>query len=136
VSESTEVRGEEGKKGAMEFSSLGEHCSYEGCHQLDFLPFTCNACEQVFCVEHRRYREHACPAAGPEQSVTVPQCPLCEQLVPLTPGDDPNFVIDDHISRGCPQRKRKANRCSVKGCNKSELVPVVCLRCRGRFCLM
>lgn len=28
-------------------------CSYPGCRQHDFLPFTCSACGRVFCQEHR-----------------------------------------------------------------------------------
>jgi hypothetical protein len=31
---------------------------------VDFLPFTCDCCSNVFCLEHRSYDAHRCPKAG------------------------------------------------------------------------
>jgi hypothetical protein len=33
--------------GTPAMPDLGQHCSRDDCHQLDFLPFTCNACHKV-----------------------------------------------------------------------------------------
>mmetsp|Transcript_30347 Transcript_30347/g.26893 ORF Transcript_30347/g.26893 Transcript_30347/m.26893 type:complete len:88 (-) Transcript_30347:245-508(-) len=46
----------------MEFSNLGEHCSYKYCRQLDYLPFQCDGCMHKFCTSHRRYNDHECTA--------------------------------------------------------------------------
>jgi len=34
--------------GTEAFPDLGKHCQRVDCHQLDFLPFTCDGCKQVF----------------------------------------------------------------------------------------
>ncbi len=78
--------------------SLGQHCSAEECHQLDFLPFDCDACGKVFCLDHRSYKAHRCSkAAGRESTVIV--CPLCAKSVRLTPGQDPNVAFEAHSSK-------------------------------------
>jgi hypothetical protein len=33
--------------GTEAFPDLGKHCQHLDCHQLDFLPFTCDGCKQV-----------------------------------------------------------------------------------------
>ncbi|XP_077983492.1 AN1-type zinc finger protein 1-like [Glandiceps talaboti] len=40
--------------------NIGQHCSVITCKQLDFLPFTCNGCLQLFCLEHRSIDSHNC----------------------------------------------------------------------------
>ncbi|KAE8599104.1 hypothetical protein XENTR_v10017064 [Xenopus tropicalis] len=40
---------------------VGQHCSAENCGQLDFLPFRCDGCSGVFCLEHRSRESHGCP---------------------------------------------------------------------------
>ena len=78
--------------------SLGQHCSAEECYQLDFLPFDCDACGKVFCLDHRSYKAHRCSkAAGRESTVIV--CPLCAKSVRLTPGQDPNVAFEAHSSK-------------------------------------
>ncbi|XVE67996.1 hypothetical protein DITRI_Ditri09bG0033000 [Diplodiscus trichospermus] len=47
--------------GTEAFPDLGKHCQHSACHQLDFLPFICEGCHKVFCLEHRSYRSHECP---------------------------------------------------------------------------
>lgn len=56
--------------------SIGQHCSVDTCQQLDFLPFKCDCCSKVYCLEHRTYAAHQCPAAGTKEC-TVFVCPLC-----------------------------------------------------------
>lgn len=41
-----------------EFYNLGAHC-YK-CKTKDFLPFKCDLCNHVFCLEHRTYEAHNC----------------------------------------------------------------------------
>ncbi|XP_053569144.1 AN1-type zinc finger protein 1 [Bombina bombina] len=40
---------------------IGEHCGFEHCGQLDFLPFICDGCSRVFCLQHRSRDAHGCP---------------------------------------------------------------------------
>ncbi|XP_053103168.1 AN1-type zinc finger protein 1 isoform X4 [Hemicordylus capensis] len=39
---------------------IGQHCGIEQCRQLDFLPFVCDGCSGVFCLEHRSRTAHDC----------------------------------------------------------------------------
>ena len=76
--------------------SIGRHC--EACGSLDFLPFRCDACKQVFCLNHRSYKAHACTeAAGRESSII--KCPLCAKAVKVLPGEDPSAVFKAHTSQ-------------------------------------
>eukprot|EP00871_Galdieria_phlegrea_P005400 jgi/Galph1/5861/GphlegSOOS_G4493.1 len=58
---------------------LGKHCSLKECNRLDFLPYTCPDCEQVFCGEHRQPTVHNCTSLKSEkQSVQqLKQLPIC-----------------------------------------------------------
>lgn len=47
-----------------DLESLGRHCQFEYCGQLDFLPFRCESCRSTFCLEHRSETAHKCPRAG------------------------------------------------------------------------
>ena len=47
-----------------DLESIGAHCQYEYCHQLDFLPFRCESCRRTYCLDHRTEDAHACPHAG------------------------------------------------------------------------
>lgn len=38
-----------------ELEDLGNHCSFESCNRLDFLPIKCDLCRGIFCKEHYRY---------------------------------------------------------------------------------
>jgi len=44
----------------MEFPNTGIQCSIRNCKQLDFLPFTCNHCQIIFCKEHFPTVSHSC----------------------------------------------------------------------------
>eukprot|EP00164_Ancoracysta_twista_P001460 GFYU01001905.1.p1 GENE.GFYU01001905.1~~GFYU01001905.1.p1 ORF type:complete len:288 (+),score=40.21 GFYU01001905.1:134-997(+) len=121
-------------------TGLGKHCAMKECRQIDFLPFKCFQCDQHFCLDHRRSEQHGCVTNG--KDVYVPVCPVCSEPVPVKPGDDPNVKVDAHIASGCRKpstladgSKPKQNKCTYKGCKKSELIPVNCKTCRQRFCL-
>ncbi|GLE08455.1 hypothetical protein PINS_up019638 [Pythium insidiosum] len=78
---------------------IGAHCSMAECRQQDFLPFTCDCCERVFCLEHRTYDGHACPNAGSRDRRVV-QCPLCKQMLHWTPEQDVNLIWEQHVRGG------------------------------------
>nr|XP_058899584.1 AN1-type zinc finger protein 1 isoform X3 [Kogia breviceps] len=40
---------------------IGRHCRLEQCRQRDFLPFVCDGCSGIFCLEHRSRESHSCP---------------------------------------------------------------------------
>ncbi|KAJ5675749.1 hypothetical protein N7462_008646 [Penicillium macrosclerotiorum] len=47
-----------------DLESIGRHCQFEYCGQLDFLPFRCESCQSTFCLDHRSETSHKCPRAG------------------------------------------------------------------------
>ncbi|KAJ5824314.1 Zinc finger AN1-type [Penicillium robsamsonii] len=47
-----------------DLESLGRHCQYEYCGQLDFLPFRCESCHSTYCLDHRTETAHECPREG------------------------------------------------------------------------
>ncbi|XP_066581218.1 AN1-type zinc finger protein 1-like [Prorops nasuta] len=44
----------------MEFPQTGENCSITDCKQLDFLPFLCEYCQNIFCKVHFNAECHNC----------------------------------------------------------------------------
>ncbi|XP_074320483.1 zinc finger AN1 and C2H2 domain-containing stress-associated protein 13 [Silene latifolia] len=126
--------------GTPAMPDLGKHCSLEDCRQIDFLPFTCDRCRLVFCLEHRSYRQHQCPQAD-DQGVTVVICPLCAKGVRLIPDEDPNISWEKHVNTNCDptnyEKATKKRRCPVVGC-KEILVfsnTVKCKDCATDHCL-
>ncbi|THU61254.1 hypothetical protein C4D60_Mb07t21360 [Musa balbisiana] len=126
--------------GTPEFPHLGKHCSVGDCRQIDFLPFTCDRCNQVFCLQHRGYFNHQCPNAN-QNDVTVLICPLCAKGVRLVLGEDPNITWDLHVNTDCDpsnyQRVTKKRRCPVPGCKEvlSLSNSVRCRDCTEEHCL-
>ncbi|KAK2787312.1 hypothetical protein FQN52_003395 [Onygenales sp. PD_12] len=47
-----------------DLESIGRHCQFAYCHQLDFLPFRCESCKGTFCLDHRTETAHKCTHAG------------------------------------------------------------------------
>ncbi|KAJ5273568.1 hypothetical protein N7478_008693 [Penicillium angulare] len=47
-----------------DLESIGRHCQFEYCGQLDFLPFRCESCRSTFCLDHRSETAHKCPREG------------------------------------------------------------------------
>ncbi|XP_057982115.1 zinc finger AN1 and C2H2 domain-containing stress-associated protein 16 [Malania oleifera] len=107
--------------GTPEFPDLGKHCFVDDCKQIDFLPFTCDRCRKVFCLEHRSYFQHHCPHANREDS-TVVICPLCAKGVRLIPDEDPNITWESHVNTDCDpsnyERATKKKKCPVTGCRE------------------
>ncbi|KAJ6741817.1 ARSENITE INDUCUBLE RNA ASSOCIATED PROTEIN AIP-1-RELATED [Salix viminalis] len=107
--------------GTPQFPDLGKHCSVEDCKLIDFLPFTCDRCRQVFCLEHRSYIQHDCPKAD-SNGVTVVICPLCAKGVRLVPDEDPNISWEVHVNTECDpsnyDKVTKKRKCPVRGCRE------------------
>ncbi|XP_022966414.1 zinc finger AN1 and C2H2 domain-containing stress-associated protein 11-like [Cucurbita maxima] len=107
--------------GTPEFPNLGKHCSFEDCKLIDFLPFTCDCCHQVFCLEHRSYNRHSCPKTD-RRDVTVVICPLCAKGVRLIPDQDPNITWEIHVNTECDpsnyDKVTKKKKCPVPGCRE------------------
>ncbi|PIA53626.1 hypothetical protein AQUCO_00900297v1 [Aquilegia coerulea] len=107
--------------GTPEFPDLGKHCSVDYCKQIDFLPFTCDRCYKVFCLQHRSFATHHCPNAN-KQDVTVVICPLCAKGVRLVPDEDPNITWETHVNTDCDpsnyEKATKKKKCPVAGCRE------------------
>lgn len=120
----------------MEFADLGAHCSLKSCHQLDFLPINCSACNKPFCKVHASFEGHNCPE---QKQAVVLECPLCSCKIPCLIGQDPDRLMTRHIEKGCEKdkarRKLKRFTCTAKGCHKKEMEQVLCGRCKKQFCL-
>ncbi|XP_017889546.1 AN1-type zinc finger protein 1-like [Ceratina calcarata] len=59
----------------MEFPNLGERCSIEDCKQLNFLPFECNHCHELFCKEHFHISSHKCLSFNEKITYTKVKAP-------------------------------------------------------------
>ncbi|CAK6970248.1 AN1-type zinc finger protein 1 [Scomber scombrus] len=84
---------------------IGKHCQIDLCHQQDFLPFVCDSCSGVFCIEHRSREAHSCSAEPVKKE-------------PQTVGGG-----------------TKSYPCSFEDCKGKELLPVICPQCEKHFCL-
>lgn len=85
---------------------LGQHCSFSGCNQLDFLPFECNGCSRIYCLHHRGRTAHGCT-------------------------DEDTMKV----MRGGPRVHPPSHKCSLTDCNGSELVQIRCKLCFNQFCV-
>lgn len=119
---------------------VGTHCQFRPeCNQLDFLPFKCSGCKQIFCQEHCTAAAHRCPNA--ESDVQVIVCPVCALAVRLVPNEDPNATFERHQRSGCNPanyaKVHKKKKCTVKLC-KEKLVTtnsIICKDCGALTCL-
>ncbi|RIA96015.1 hypothetical protein C1645_859812 [Glomus cerebriforme] len=104
----------------MEFPTVGDRCSFEGCEQLDFLPFRCGSCGKKYCLNHRYPTSHECFRWGENEK-------LKEHL-------KSNCTL--HLLSSTPTATKT---CFIIGCkNTSEggvMVYVVCDGCGEVFCL-
>jgi len=54
-----------------ELPSLGEHCSWQECKDLDFLPIICQFCKRKFCKLHFLPEQHACTDVPKKMAVNL-----------------------------------------------------------------
>ena len=88
----------------MEFAHLGKSCSL--CNTQDFLPFTCDSCYSVFCLEHRSYIAHKCTKSiGKDHKVV--SCPLCSQSIHFFDDGSASVheIFDKHLRLECVNRR-------------------------------
>ncbi|KAG7462219.1 AN1-type zinc finger protein 1 [Solea senegalensis] len=86
---------------------VGKHCRIDSCNLKDFLPFVCDSCSGVFCLEHRSREAHSCPEDTQNR----------EQREPRAAGGSTIYP------------------CSFEDCKGKELLPVICPQCEKHFCL-
>eukprot|EP01132_Coremiostelium_polycephalum_P011568 gene11568-14170_t len=120
-----------------DLDKIGVHCHLKDCNLLDFLPFTCDGCKKMFCLEHKDYGEHKCPSPPVQQKGgTTIECRLCESVLNVPYAWDPNAVLRDHQKKGCPKKPAiNAHKCTFDQCPKSEAIKIVCPTCKNNFCL-
>ncbi|KAL8142941.1 hypothetical protein V2J09_015973, partial [Rumex salicifolius] len=123
---------EKSQMGTPEFPNLGKHCAVDDCKLIDFLPFTCDRCHLVFCLEHRSYSLHKCKHAN-KDDVTVVICPLCAKGVRLVPDEDANITWERHVNTDCDPsnyaKVTKKKKCPAQGC-REVLVFSNTIKCR------
>ncbi|XP_073155131.1 zinc finger AN1 domain-containing stress-associated protein 12 [Henckelia pumila] len=107
-------------KGTEAFPDLGSHCQHADCHQLDFLPFSCQACHKVFCLEHRSYVSHDCPNSDcGSRKVVV--CEICSHAIETTghSEEEEKKILEKHEALGeCDPKKKKKPMCPVRRCRE------------------
>ncbi|GFP98884.1 zinc finger an1 domain-containing stress-associated protein 12 [Phtheirospermum japonicum] len=125
--------------GTEAFPDLGSHCQRSDCRQLDFLPFTCNACHKVFCLDHRSCKSHDCPKSD-IVSRKVLVCEICSTAIETTgaDGEDEKKILERHEkSRDCDPKKKKKPACPVRRCKEVLTFSntATCKSCRIKICL-
>lgn len=81
------------------FSDVGANCFLESCKEKDFLPFTCDNCGFVFCLEHRTALSHGCPVKPDEHRVII--CDKCEKSIRLYTNETETAALTRHSKAGC-----------------------------------
>ncbi|NXG96971.1 ZFAN1 protein, partial [Loxia leucoptera] len=83
---------------------VGQHCGVPECRQLDFLPFVCDGCSGIFCLQHRSRDAHGCSEVNirsnsvkPDQHRSYPcsykDCNAKELLPVLCPYCEKHFCL-------------------------------------------
>jgi hypothetical protein len=119
--------------------AIGDHCSHPGCGQRDFLPFRCDCCGKVFCLEHRAYSRHNCEhAQGKDTHIIV--CPLCAKSIKLKGNEDVQQVFDAHARTNCDpsnySRVHSKRRCGVAMLLMATILCSAFTGFRAAFCLL
>ncbi|KAJ0043917.1 hypothetical protein Pint_19404 [Pistacia integerrima] len=125
--------------GTEAFPDLGRHCQLPDCHQLDFLPFTCDGCQKVFCLEHRLAKSHECQKPD-INSRKVIVCEVCSVSIETTGqfGEGEKIILERHQKSGdCDPSKKKKPTCSVKRCKQILTFSntATCKTCNLKVCL-
>ncbi|PHJ23377.1 an1 family zinc finger domain-containing protein [Cystoisospora suis] len=124
------------------FSDKGDVCSEPLCGMRDFLPFNCNKCNKVFCVDHYAPDKHNCSRilAG-DRRVYV--CPTCLEAVPMRNEEVEEAAARRHRPQCQPdkyeerRRQLKGSTCPIKGCRErlTEITTYQCKLCNQSVCL-
>jgi AN1-like Zinc finger len=128
--------------------AVGRQCSHPSCLLVDFLPFKCQHCADSFCADHFKPASHTCSKYDESKYNRVaPDCerfplyplsqpslcpgPLCNEPVPIPPGEDPNIRMERHLSIDCSvmtgrSRKASSPKCSRPKCGKVLFAQIQC----------
>ncbi|PON47476.1 Zinc finger transcription factor [Parasponia andersonii] len=107
-----------GGGGTEAFPDLGRHCQNSDCNQLDFLPFKCDGCNKVFCLEHRSYKSHDCPKSD-HNSRKVLVCETCSAAIETITGLDDKLLLERHLRSGsCDPKNKRKPTCPVRRCKE------------------
>jgi len=83
---------------------------------------------------------HKCPKYDETKYNRVsPNCPLCNVVVAVRPGQDANEAVETHFVRDCSVMtgKTKAKTtpiCARARCGKALFAPIRCTKCNQQFC--
>lgn len=111
----------------MEF---GSHCSVQECSLLDFLPFTCTACLQIYCKEHRFSDAHNC-SAWSKLDKTVIFCKKCNQIL------QEEQLLSEHLESNCTigiYLQQKSPECNLENCTNKSFIN--CKYCNLSYCIL
>lgn len=115
------------------------------CGLNDFLPFTCDACSEVFCLDHRSYQSHNCklglsPSNPKNNQVQVITCPKCKRGIRVDVGESFFEIVQRHLNDkaackpiekcpapGCKEKltltnRLKCDKCGIETCLKHRFV--------------
>ncbi|KAI9443113.1 hypothetical protein H4582DRAFT_1922465 [Lactarius indigo] len=109
--------------------AIGRQCSHPSCLQVDFLPFKCQHCANSFCADHFKPELHSCSKYDETKYNRVaPDCPLCNEPVPIPPGEDPNIRMERHLTVDCSVMTGRSHKASsAPKCARTQ-------KCRQKFC--
>ena len=106
-----------------DLDSIGSHCQYTYCNQLDFLPFRCESCKGTYCLDHRTESSHKCLHAGEWAAARRKR----------------NDLTNDNSSNNGKPTFQTATQCSDPSCktyiNTLTSVGVGCGTCNRQYCL-
>jgi len=83
---------------------------------------------------------HKCPKYDETKFNRVsPNCPLCNVVVSVLPGQDANVAVEAHFAKDCSAMTGKAKAkstpvCAKARCGKSLFAPIRCTKCNQEFC--
>lgn len=123
--------------GTEAFPDLGTHCQRPDCNQLDFLPFKCDGCLKVFCLEHRSCKSHKCPKSD-INSRKVFVCETCSVSIEMIARESEKAIQEKHHKSGdCDPKKKKKPTCAVRRCKEilSFSNTSTCKTCHIKVCL-
>jgi predicted nucleic acid binding AN1-type Zn finger protein len=96
-------------KEEKDVASIGQHCSFQTCNRLDFLPVKCDLCLALFCKEHYSVTNHSCP--------------------------NYDELSQKSSEKGKTLEPIQFHQCKFESCEQKEMVPISCEFCKLNFCL-
>lgn len=123
----------------LDHTKLGHNCEMAGCHQRDFLPFTCDLCRRKLCLLHRSYNSHSCEGSNSKDMTSI-DCPICGKSVKFSQSQSVDAIWDNHYNNSCSRQFSKNE--IAKTCYKASCSTVLglsnsftCLKCQKVVCL-